>query len=242
MPRPVRKPKRFVPTESRKERIETLVVSTPIHPKHSTAAFASPELSPIQRDDFIIHQDQDHNGPDSDEFGFARTKGIKRTVGKEEQDSNVDDDVSSDEDIYGTPLPKSAALTATPATNYPSSPPAPQPQPKIKKPIRQLRTSQLLQLMPTRRKRLVKRPSQKNSGLTTSDAESDNEVPVKPKISRKRRIVDKENAMPEESSAETDSEEDLAREERRKLIKEKFAEVDQWEMAFESVDLSFSSQ
>jgi hypothetical protein len=54
--------------------------------------------------------------------------------------------------------------------------------------------------------------------------------------------MDKENAIPDESAGETDSEEERARVERRKVVKKTFAEVDQWEMAFETVDLSFSSQ
>jgi hypothetical protein len=245
MPRPVRKPKRFIAAQTQKE---TLVVSTPLHPKHATAEFASPELSPIQRDtDFTIYQDQDDNGPESDGFGFSRVKGIKKSISTKQPVSDIDDDAPIDDDvddeeddIYGVQPTRPVDVNDPPSTaNIPSSPPAPQPKPK--KPVRQLRTSQLLSLLPTRRKR-PQRQSKKMSTLNTSDAESDTEIPVKSKSSKKRRVVDKENAVPDESAGETDSEEERAREERRKVVKKTFAEVDQWEMAFETVDLSFSSQ
>jgi phage gp16-like protein len=70
----------------------------------------------------------------------------------------------------------------------------------------------------------------------TSDDDSEVDRVTK-RRGKKRRVVDKENDVPEETS-----EEESEVVERRKIVKLKFAEIDQWEMAFESVDLSFSSQ
>ena len=258
MPRPTRKPKRFNPAQLEGNTAEEApVVSTPLHSNQSTTnpppPPASPDLSPIQREsNFAIYDD---TIPESDEFGFLKVKGIKKTIVPIQIDSDVDDEADDeidaedevvslkqedDEDIYGEQIV--VRTTNSEEGDIIQSPPVePRTQPHAqKKPIRNLRTSQLLPLLPARRKR----HGQKKvvASLDTSDNDDD-DVDVKSKShGKKRRVVDKENDVPEGRVEDIDSEEERAMEERRDIVKRKFAEVDQWEMAFETVDLSFSSQ
>jgi hypothetical protein len=255
MPRPTRKPKRFNSSTTKNNSTDAPVISTPLHSKQSTTnppPLASPELSPIQREnEFTIYDDENKSIiPEQDHFGFGRVKGVKKTfvpiqidsddADDDFNDENHADDVSvkdedDDEDIYGEPyVPPATTEAKGPSKNDDSSPLRPTPK---KKPISKLRTSQLLPLLPSRRKRQPPRPQKKQSSHDCSDAEPD--VPVKSKSVKKRRVADKENDEPE---GEIDSEEERKIEERRKIVKKKFAEVDNWEMAFETVDLSFSSQ
>ena len=253
MPRPTRKPKRFNPSNAESNPNDAPAISTPLHPKQSTTnppPLASPELSPIQRDDeFTIYADENKSTiPEQDHFGFGRVKGVKKTfvpiqIDSDDADDDLDDendvddgsvkDEDDDEDIYGEPYVAPTPTEAEePSKREDSSPVRPTPK---KKSISRLRTSQLLPLLPTRRKRQPQRSQKKQPSPDCSDAELD--VPIKSKSAKKRRVADKENEGPEE----IDSEEERQIEERRKIVK-KFAEVDNWEMAFETVDLSFSSQ
>jgi hypothetical protein len=253
MPRPTRKPKRFNPSNAESNPSDAPVISTPLHPKQSTTnppPLASPELSPIQRDnEFTIYGDENKSTiPEQDHFGFGRVKGVKKTfvpiqIDSDDADDDLDDendvedgsvkDEDDDEDIYGEPYVAPTPTEAEESSKQEDSSPV-LPTPK-KKSISRLRTSQLLPLLPTRRKRQPPRPQKKQPPHDCSDTELD--VPIKSKSVKKRRVVDKENEGPEE----IDSEEERQIEERRKIVK-KFAEVDNWEMAFETVDLSFSSQ
>ena len=149
-----------------------------------------------------------------------------------DSDHDIDDNQPSEaeedaEDLYGDPEG---------IGDRQSSPPRPpSPVPKLKKPIRQqTRTSELLPLLPARKKRSPTRHQKKMPAHSDDDSEVD---PVTKSRGKKRRVVDKENDVPEETS-----EEESEVVERRKIVKLKFAEIDLWEMAFESVDLSFSSQ
>ena len=254
MPRPTRKPKRFNRSNTESNPTDAPVISTPLHSKQSTTnppPLASPELSPIQREnEFTIYVDENKSTiPEQDHFGFGRVKGVKKTFvsiqidsddGDDGGDEHLEDDLSvkeedDDEDIYGEPyIPPTTTEAVEPSKYEDSSPVRPTPK---KKSISKLRTSQLLPLLPTRRKRQPPRPQKKQSSHDSSGAELD--VPIKSKSVKKRRVADKENDGPEE---EIDSEEERQIEERRKIVKKKFAEVDNWEMAFETVDLSFSSQ
>jgi hypothetical protein len=255
MPRPTRKPKKFNPKDVETNTVNGPVMSTPVHPKQhdTTNAFASPGLSPIQYEaDSTIHDDDDdtRNLTKTNDFGFGRVRGVKKTVfpihtdsdidEKADDDADGDDDsveYESDEDLYGS---RPAKLGQNQSSVHGDSPSPRQHQPKPKKPVRKLRTSELLPLLPTRRKRKPTRSS-KIPSLDTSDMEPEASVPVKRKPA-KRREVDKENDVPEELQIEIGSDEERQIEERRKMIKAKFAEVDRWEMAFETVDVSFSSQ
>ena len=252
MPRPTRKPKRFNPSNAESNPTDAPVISTPLHSKQSTTnppLLASPELSPIQREkEFTIYADKDKsNIPEQDSFGFGRVKGVKKTFVPIQIDSddagddgNLEDDVSlkdeeDEEDIYGEQyVPRTATEAEEPHEREDSSPVRPMPK---KKSISKLRTSQLLPLLPTRRKRQPTRLQKNQRSLDTPDTKPD--VPRKSKSLKKRHVVDKEN---DESEEEIDSEEERQIEDRRKIVKKKFAEVDNWEMAFEIVDLSFSSQ
>jgi hypothetical protein len=242
MPRPPRKPKRFDPPQTRNIPNDAPVASTPLYPKQSTTGIlASPGLSPIKPEsEFSIKQDP----PGSDEFGFSRVKGVKKCiptihldVNIDEEDNDVVDYDSDDEVIYGEQLPIQQEIQMSNISNSSPSPPLP-PQPK--KIINTLRTSELLHLLPARKKRHTSRPQKKVVAINTSDMESDEE-PFKLK-GKKRRVSDKENDVPDKLEREIDSEEELKMEKRKQVIKSKFAEVDKWEMAFESVDVSFSSQ
>jgi hypothetical protein len=105
-----------------------------------------------------------------------------------------------------------------------TNPPETKPPNTRKKPIRAVRTSQLLTLLPERHTRdptkSKSRSKTSKSRKATTDAEAD-----------------KENEVYEE-----DSEEEREREKRRKVAMRKFKEVDQWELEFESVDVSFCSE
>ena len=252
MPRPTRKPKRFNPSNTQSNSADAPVISTPLHSKQSTTnppPLASPELSPIQREnEFTIYADENKSTiPEQDHFGFGRVKGVKKTFVPAQIDSDdaddddkLEDDVSvkdedDDEDIYGEPYVPPITTEAKESFKREDSSPL-HPTPK-KKSVSKLRTSQLLPLLPTRRKRQPPRPQKKQPSLNTPDAEPD--VTGKSKSVKKRRVADKEN---DELEEEIDSEEERQIEERRSIVKKKFAEVDNWEMAFETVDLSFSSQ
>jgi hypothetical protein len=256
MPRPARKPKRFNPQpQLPSEEVIAPVASTPVRQRQSTTGIASPGLSPIQRENnFTIYEDE--NDPESDGFGFSKVKGIKKLVNSphieseveeslEEDDHDIDDNPpEDDEDIYGIPLPSTTKQDqGGDSINVESSPmPAPVVQAKPKKQARKLRTSQLLPLLPARRKRQQSSNSRKKmASINTSEPESDSDIPVKmSKPVKRRRVADKENDGPMPSDEE--DAEDSGVVERRKIVKEKFAKVDEWEMAFETVDLSFSSQ
>lgn len=242
MPRPTRKPKRFNPSTSETNIVDAPVASTPLQAKQSTTnppPPASPNLSPIQREtEFHIFNDESN----IDQFGFSKVKGVKKPIVPIEIDSDDDNDEiealdpvsvkreDDDEDIYGEQIVPTKKDVIQP------SPLPPTPQKKI---INKLRTSQLLPLLPTRRKRQVKKKS-----VVSLDASDDENGRIKVKSGKKKRVavVDKENDVPKPNIAEVDSEEEKEMEERRNIVKQKFAEVDQWEMAFETVDLSFSSQ
>ena len=93
-----------------------------------------------------------------------------------------------------------------------------------KKPIRAVRTSQLLTLLPERHARDPTKSKSRSKTSKSRKATTDVEE-------------DKENEVYEE-----DSEEEREREKRRKVAMRKFKEVDQWELEFESVDVSFCSE
>jgi hypothetical protein len=243
MPRPLRKPKKFASATSQNETAAAPIVSTPVRHAHSnTSRLLSPNLSPIpDTANFPIFQDE--SVPLHDEFGFSRVRGIKKTViampTEFDSDADIDDNQPSkeddvDEDLYGVP-PDPAAREDRPSP--PSMPQSPKPRPK--KAIRHPRTSELLCLLPTRKKRRPTQPQRKQRKqlrtLATSDVNSDDDTTRK--RYGKTDAVDKENDAPEESS---ETEPEIV--ERRTIVKQKFAEIDRWEMAFESVDLSFSSQ
>jgi hypothetical protein len=257
MPRPARKPKRFnAQPQLPSEEVVAPVASTPVHQRQSTTGLASPGLSPIVREnDFTIYDETD---PQSDEFGFSKVKGIRKPIKSnhinsdieeslEEDENDVDDNLAEEdeEDLYGLPLPSMTKGNVTRDSDNVEPSPAPVQitQPKPKKPVRKLRTSELLPLLPARRKRQqTSNIREKMAAINTSEPESDSDVPVKRKPVKKRRVAvaDKENDGP--VSSDDDEAEDSGVEERRKVVKAQFAKVDQWEMVFETVDLSFSSQ
>jgi hypothetical protein len=257
MPRPARKPKRFnAQPQLPSEEVAVPVASTPVHQRQSTTGIASPGLSPIEREnDFTIYDDE--NDPQSDEFGFSKLKGIRKPIKTTHIDSDIEESLEDDEndvddnpaeedeeDLYGLPLPSTTKTNVTrDLINAESSPAPVQVRPKPKKQVRKLRTSELLPLLPARRKRQQSMNiRQKMAAINTSEPESDSDFPVKTKSVKKRRVAvaDKENDGP--VSSDDDDAEDSGVEERRKVVKAQFAKVDQWEMAFETVDLSFSSQ
>jgi len=240
MPRPSRKPKKLAALDHPNEDFTASIVSTNVDPTHSAAnPPLSPNLKPIDDNvNFPIYEEEDVSL--QDEFGFSQVRGIKKSVIsipiESDSDGDVDDNQPSKEeaeDLYGvTPDPEGTE-------DRQSSPPRPpSPVPKLRKPIRQpLRTSELLPLLPARKKRYQTRRQQKKMpALCTSDGDSKVDATMKNR-GKKRRVVDKENDAPEESS-----EEESEVVERRKIVKLKFAEIDLWEIAFENVDLSFSSQ
>lgn len=255
MPRPARKPKKFKSMNSESNVSDAPVMSTPVHPKQrgTTNSFASPGLSPIQYEiDSATHNDNSARSPtESNDFGFGRVKGVKKAVFPIHSDSDIDEEANDidtdldedfekqedDEDLYGSPPAELEKIQTS--VHEDSSVPRP-PRSKPSKSARNPRTSELLPLLPMRRKRKPSYP-QKIPSLDSSDSESETNVPIKKKPIR-RREVDKENDVPKELQEEVDSEGERHREERRKMIKAKFAEVDRWEMAFETVDVSFSSQ
>jgi hypothetical protein len=258
MPRPTRKPKRFnAQVQLPSEEVVAPVASTPVHQRQSTTGMASPGLSPITREnDFTIYDDE--NDPQSDEFGFSKVKGIRKPIKTAHIDSDMEESLEDDEndiddnpaeedeeDLYGLPLPSTTKADKTRnSVNVDSSPALlPVIQPKPKKQARKLRTSELLPLLPARRKRQQSTNIRKKmASINTSELESDSDIPVKIKSVKRRRVAvaDKENDGP--VSSDDDEAEDSGVEERRKVVKAQFAKVDQWEMAFETVDLSFSSQ
>ena len=242
MPRPLRKPKKLATLNAQGVTASAPVISTPVHETNSiTTRLLSPNLSPIQDAvNFPIFEDE--SVPLHDEFGFSQVRGIKKAVVSMPLDSDsgddIDDnqpskgdDVENDEDLYG--VPPDPAATECP----PSTPPAPIQTPKRqpKKRTRRPRTSELLCLLPARKKRNTTRPQRKQLATANSDADKDDDAAVK--NGPKKGGLDKENDTPEESS-----ETEFEVVERRAIVKHKFAEIDQWEMAFETVDLSFSSQ
>jgi hypothetical protein len=238
MPRPSRKPKKLDFLAQQNKEPTAPVNSTHVHLSHPiTNPPLSPNLTPLHDNiNFPIYEDQD--APLQDEFGFSQVRGIKKSAismpVESDSDHDVDDNQPSKEeedaeDLYGDPEG---------IEDRQSSPPRPtSPVPKLKKPIRQqTRTSELLHLLPARKKRSPTRHQKKMPAQCTSDDDSEVDRVTK-RRGKKRRVVDKENDVPEETS-----EEESEVVERRKIVKLKFAEIDQWEMAFESVDLSFSSQ
>jgi hypothetical protein len=238
MPRPSRKPKRLDFLAQQNKEPTSPVKSTNVHPSHSTTnPPLSPNFIPINDNvNFPIYEDED--APLQDEFGFSQVKGIKKSVismpVESDSDNDVDDNQPSKEeedaeDLYGDPEG---------IEDRQSSPPRPQsPVPKLMKPIRQpTRTSQLLPLLPARKKRSSTRQQKKMPPQCTSDDDSEVDTATKSR-GKKRRVVDKENDVPDDAN-----EEESEVVERRKIVKLKFAEIDRWEMAFETVDLSFSSQ
>jgi len=251
MPRPARKPKKFKQSEKtgQKQSVTIPVTSTPLSTKPANDGLVSPApaaLSAIQPEEEIaIYQDPEN---DSDEFGFHTVKGIKKQIATI-YDSDNDESViaqptdsypadDEEEDIYGT---QELQADGQSVDNIASSPPQVV-RPPSPKAVKKLRTSELLPLLPSRRKRHQPPRQRKNlmPKLDTSDLDSDNDIPEKAKVMKKRRlpVADKENNAPDDVEVE----EDLEVEERRRVVKAKFAEVDDWDLAFETVDLSFSSQ
>ena len=256
MPRPARKPRKFFPSQPKTDDANLPAASAQSQSEQPVAPsdhHLVRELSP--KTDFTIYNDISNNDEESDEFGFGKVKGVKKVVVPLEIDSDVDDEDNNsvsdddhavkqedDEDLYGTPYVSyiKDSEIKEPGDGKPTSQPAP--EPRLKKKVRKLRTSELLPLLPTRRRRQPIRPQKKVPALNTSDAESDDDGPVKSKSFKKRQVVDKENDESKLVEDDLDSEEERQMEKRRKAVKEKFAEVDRWDLAFEAVDLSFSSQ
>lgn len=250
MPRPARKPKKFKQTEKTQTEeyvVDAPVMSTPLPTRQIIDTPASPALSAIQLEEEIaVYQDPESV---SDEFGFHTVKGIKKIVATaiESDDDNSEVEqrpdsypVDDEEDIYGQPI---RTKETSPNPNEPETSPVKLAPLRPSKPVKKLRTSELLGLLPTRRKRhQPPRHQKKMPTMNISDMESDIEPPTKPKQVKKRRvpIADKENDTPEASDNE--GEEDPEVEKRKKAVKAKFAEVDKWALAFETVDVSFSSQ
>ena len=245
MPRPARKPKRFNPSKEQNDSVAVHpVASTPVHSKDSTTGFpASPGFSPIKpRSEIPIYEDPD---PPSDEFGFSKVKGSKNAISinntgstiNEEESSIVDDHFNDDDSCRKQPLAKRNEIPTAPKAD--SSSPTPLPASKHKKPIRRFRTSELLPLLPARRKRPTRVIQKEMPIINTSDENSDGEV-VHSKGRKQIRTLEKENDSIER--AELDSEEEAEMNNRREMIKKKFAAVDKWDLVFENVDVSFSSQ
>ena len=241
MPRPTRKPKKLASLRSQIEPALAPVMSTPVHTAHlSGNPPESPNLTPIPDNaNFPIYEHE--TVPVQDEFGFSQVRGIKKNVVAMPVVSDSDDDIDDnqprkaeeeDEELYG--VPRNQQRTESPLSS-PARPQAPVARPK--KPTRPPRTSELLPLLPVRKKRYPARDQQKKMpALRTSDIDSEDDTAAKDG-GKKRRVADKENDAPEETS-----EEEAEVVGRRKIVKQKFAEIDRWEMAFETVDLSFSSQ
>jgi hypothetical protein len=230
MPRPARKPKTFKSNEKVVEE-ETVapVASTPLHRSRVVVpGLASAGVSPIRAGDTISV----YEGEGEDEelsvfptkFPPLESRIAERPASK------------SEEDIYGEAAPRSESSPTT-------APAIPVAQPLTSStPARKLRTSELLRALPSRRKRHQPPRKQKNTReINTSEVDSESDSPPKPKPGRRRRCVpveDKENANPKQAESGSEDPEIL---ERRETVKAKFAEVDQWDLAYETVDLSFSS-
>jgi len=249
MPRPARKPKKYKPSEAKQGKIpgdvvNVPVMSTPLATKQITAVPASPALSAIEPEkEIVIYQDpQEH----SDEFGFHTVKGIKKSAAAAVEsvyDQRASDQLpdsypaDDEEDIYGEQLP-----LQEPSSDIVGAAPPKAVPPRPLKLGKKLRTSELLSLLPARRKRhQPPRQRKKMPTLNTSDIESETNIPAKPKAFKRRRAqADKENDSP--GGSENEVEENPEVEGRREIVKAKFAEVDRWDLAFETVDVSFSSQ
>jgi hypothetical protein len=239
MPRPTRRPKKF----NEAPQTEGEVVQSVVPAEEFIAAPAVADTVPAEIEE----------GDFPDEFGFSRVKGVKKLVHEEEthpelESTNQFVDEEEEEDNLSTRvLPAVSSAPPSDELTSDSSPPAITVQPtKPVKPAKALRTSDLLPLLPTRRTHLPSHKQKpKSRGKKSVDLDSEDvQSPVKVKSSKKKRIVveDKENKEPEVVENEIDSEEEVEREERRKLVRKKFHEVDEWQMAFETVDVSFSSQ
>jgi hypothetical protein len=245
MPRPVRKAKKFQGKEkeqTKTDRMDSPVMSTPLPTRQCVNAPASPALSAIQPEEIAVYQDPE---TDSDEFGFHTVKGIKKPIPVPSRPKHTDSAAESqpdsypaddEEDIHGKPLPSKELSPDEKLSSQPKTVPI-QPIKPVKKP----RTSELLALLPARRKRhQPPRQRKQTANRNTSEIDAGTEVPAKPKLPKKRHVptADKENDEPSNDEIEWDSE----TLQRRQVVTAKFAEVDEWDLAYETVDVSFSSQ
>jgi hypothetical protein len=268
MPRPKRKPKPFKrhPTPSSPRQ----PVSVAPHPEPAPPdPPRSTEQSPMPRDSgedhavVVEHSDFGFNAvrgikrtvisipADSDPEHEEPVHTVREPVDVDE--AKVPVKQVSDEDIYGdrtTPFDHTSSLSTL------SPVPTPRPSSPLKKPpLRTLRTSDLLHFLPTRRKRSSKHPTKSRKpvtlGSSEDESEADNgEAGEQPAPRRRAKRAPKGGRVC--ASLEEDKENDdpgsEMEEERegegrwRDTVKSKFAEIDRWEMDFESVDLSFSSQ
>jgi hypothetical protein len=223
MPRPKRKLKKFTPKPPAQEDLQPipsppLLDDVPPNPPSDsldvTSIPAHEESPPTE----IL--------PIND-FGFSQVRGIKRTIISIPSDSDVDqlpppDDPQNDSD-EDTPVKREYPPSDAASSSTLSACPTPSPK---KRAVPKVRTSELIHRLPIRRKRIADPPS------------SDEDVPVrraKGKSGKKRPVAveDKENEGPSDGG---DGKEWAVE------VKGRFAEIDRWEMEFESVDLSFSSQ
>lgn len=245
MPRPVRKPKQL-------SSLQASIGNATADVGPGCVKAVNP-TNPIHANrDSMISQDTASNNQGSNRFGFTRPKGVgKATIPVAiDPDGDGEDKVLSDhnsvdenyEDLY---QPSIISISRESNRQNPidvgcSLISAPQSPPK--KEIRRLRTSDLLPLLPARRKRRPIRGRKEMPSVNTSDAESEDDGPVKSKHDKKLRVTDKENDQPKAVVDDINSEKERQIAEQRKTVKARFAEIDKWDLTFETIDLSFSSQ
>ena len=256
MPRPKRKPKKFKTQSPANAPRETPVSSGPLPDPATYESPPSNEPIPLADDDAINPKIHDRVMKEYNDFGFSAVRGIKRTVVPVHADSNINEEpdpinqVDSEQENIPPTKPEERGgdiygVDATSSSSSLSPVPTPSPPPK-RKPVRKLRTSELMDLLPRRRKTLDKSAPPRQPlvpSLDSSDDDGEHQVPPPPRAKGKKvakkncravAVEDKENSIPVQD--------DGSSEERWNVVKGKFAEIDRWEMDFEVVDLSFSSQ
>jgi len=255
MPRPKRKPKKFKTQSPANAPRETPVSSGPLPDPATYESPPSNEPIPLADDDAINPKIHDRVMKEYNDFGFSAVRGIKRTVVPVHADSNINEEPDPINQVDGEqenippakPEESGGDIYGVDAASSPSSlspVPTPSPSPK-RKPVRKLRTSELMHLLPRRRKKVGKSAPPRQPlvpSLDSSGDESEQQVPpprAKCKRAAKKNrgavvVEDKENTIPVQD--------DGSSEERWNAVKSEFAEIDKWEMDFEAVDLSFSSQ
>jgi hypothetical protein len=225
MPRPKRKPKKFTSKAPPQE--DHQQIPSPPFPNDTPP---NPPSDPLN----VTSRPNDEESPPSEtvpinDFGFSQVRGVKRAIIPIPSDSDVDqlpilDDPQNDS-YEDTPVTYEHPPLDAASSSTLSACPTPSPSPK-RQSVPKVRTSELIHRLPIRRKRVANAPSSN---------EDSPRRPAKGRSGKKRQVgvEDKENEGP---SDEGDGKEWAPE------VKGRFAEIDRWEMEFESVDLSFSSQ
>ena len=216
MPRPSRRATR-PNTSTAKDKSPIPAPEIPVHDSliKSTPVPETFDLSPVD----IKHDDSSpDDGYKSGEVDRGTLKDIGNQLSSNDQhDSDTDVNNKSDLSFHPSPPRTKHPRTTVPGGAIPG------------KPSCTVRTSELLTLLPERHARPHTISKSRARTAKSRKGTVDNEEAAS---------TDKENDVYEEE----DSEEMREREKRRKVVRKKFKEVDNWELEFESVDLSFSSQ